>query len=288
MAKQQKTMRPWLSYLFLCVGVVISSLSFSFFFLPNDIAPGGFTGFAMVLNALLGIPVGATMLALNLPLFFGSYKKMGRAFAAKSFCAMVAMSLLIDTIPRFTLTDDSGLASVYGGVLLGLGVGLVIRSGATTGGTDMLATLVHRLFRTSIPLAWILFAVDLVVVVLAGIVFEPQAALYAIATLFISSRIIDVIQEGVSSAKAFFIITAASEAIAQRILHELDRGATALHGRGMYTGEARDVLFCVVSRSEVSLLKRIVAQEDSHAFVVVSDAREAMGEGFMAQKTDTR
>ena len=170
------------------------------------------------------------------------------------------------------------LAALYGGIVTGLGIGIVFRFKGTTGGTDGLAALIQR--KIPLPIGQILLFIDGFIIILAGIRFGLQAALYALITVFIMSKVIDLVQEGITVAKAAFIISEHSEAIGKDILVKLDRGATALEGRGLYTGKGRDVLMVVVSQSEISRLKEVVYQADPLAFVIVSDVHEVLGEGF--------
>ncbi len=261
------------------VGVLLLTAGYNLFFIQNSIAPGGFTGLATILHAKLGWPVGLVVLIMNLPLFVLSYKEMGLRFFLMSVLATVGLSMLIDLLPKIRLTDDLLLASVYGGFLLGVGLALVLRGGATTGGSDMTARLLNKRV-PALRIAWILLAVDSVVVVLAGLAFGLQMSLYALIALFISSRIVDLFQEGATSAKAFFIITTSPQAIADEIFAKLNRGATALKGEGMYSGKGLHVLLCVVYRTQVTQLKAIVHELDPGAFVIVTDVREALGKGF--------
>jgi uncharacterized membrane-anchored protein YitT (DUF2179 family) len=166
---------------------------------------------------------------------------------------------------------------------MGAGVGLTIRGNATTGGTDLVAIIGNHWFH-NLDVAWVLFGVDFVVVAAAAIIFEPKMALYALAAVFIGAKIVDFIQTGARSGKVFFIISKKSEIITKRILLTLDRGVTILNGRGAYSGTEKDVLFCLVAPTQITAMKRLVAEEDPEAFVVLSDAKEVLGEGFMPHR----
>lgn len=267
------------AYALIAAGCVLGGAAYPLFLVPNAIAPGGLTGVATILNYLFGLPVGVTSMVLNLPLFLIGYKAMGRVFAFRSLVATVLFSVFIDLIRLPPLTDDVLLSAVYGGVLLGLGLGLILRGGATTGGSDMIARMVNQRF-PGVSVGGFLFLVDFLVILAAAFTMSARAALYALICIFISARVVDLVLAGFGSAKACFIITSRAGAISARILRELERGATLLSGTGAYSGEGRAVLISVVTQREVVPLKRIVRQEDGKAFVFITDTHETLGEGF--------
>ena len=260
-------------------GLLLATLGYNMFLIPNDIAPGGFTGIGQLVNELVGFNVGATVLALNVPLFLLSFRSMGLRFAALSLAATVALSLLLDYLPTPFVSDDLVLSTLFGGIMTGAGFGLILRGGASTGGTDMLAKLIHE-HLPFVRVGMVMFAVDFLVVFASMFVFDVTRAMYAIIALFVSSLIIDFVIDGLNTAKAYFIISRRSDDISRRVLSEMDHGVTALKGRGAYTGEESEVLLCVVYRTEVLQLKRIISECDEHAFVIATDVREALGEGF--------
>jgi len=260
-------------------GVLVMALSFELFLIPNRIAPGGVSGLGTILYHLFGIPVGVSMLVLNAGLFIICFKELGKEFGVKSLIAAVLLSIFIDLITLPPVTNDPLLASIYGGVIMGLGLGVVFRAGATTGGTVLFAKMIHRYFHF-LSVAWVLFLVDFFVVIFAGFVFGPTLALYALVSLFVSSKAIDLVQEGLNAVKAFIIISDHSEEISARILKDLDRGVTVLYGKGAYTEKDKNVLLCALNRMQSAKLKAIVAEIDPQAFVLVADVTEAMGEGF--------
>ncbi len=267
------------SYLQIAAGCLISAAAYPLFMTPNRIAPGGLTGIAMILNYLTGAPVGVTTLALNVPLFLIGYRTMGRIFAFRSLLATLLFSLLIDLLPLKVVTMDPLLATLYGGILLGIGLGLILRGGATTGGTDMVARMVHRRF-PAVSVGAFLFAIDFLVVATAGLLIGTSEALYALINIFLSAKMIDVVMVGFAGNKACLVISPAWERIKERIMTEMDRGVTELEAKGGYTGESRPTLLCVVSRMEVTSIKRIIREEDENAFVIVVEANEAIGDGF--------
>jgi uncharacterized membrane-anchored protein YitT (DUF2179 family) len=261
-------------------GTIISALAFSAFMVPNRIAPGGVSGLSTIIHYLTGWSVGMVALVINILLFAVALGSMQRQFTVKSLYATVLFSFVVDFVPVFVPTGEPLLASVYGGIFMGLGIGMVFRGGASTGGTDMVAKMLHRRFR-SIGVSWILFILDFFVVVLAGIFFNAELALYALASVFISAKMVDLVTDGWNFATAFYIISSKSDAIGRRIANELQRGVTALHATGVYSGQKKEVLFCVLEgRHQIVMLKRIVREEDSRAFVITSSVKEVMGEGF--------
>ena len=269
------------TYAGITLGALLTAVALNMFLIPNKVAAGGVSGMATVLHYLVGAPVGATMLALNIPLFLASIKVLGAKFGVRTLYGAAILSVAIDLSAPFTpvLTHDLLLSSLYGGVLSGIGMGIVFRFGGTTAGTDLAAAIINKLTRISVGQA--LLAVDFFVIASAGVAFaSAELSLYALISLWLTSHIIDLIQEGPSTAKAFLIVSDAAETVADKIMAEMDRGVTFLQGKGGYTRQARDVLFCVVTASEVVRLKELVTSVDPAAFVIVADAHEVMGEGF--------
>ncbi len=270
----------------IALGSLIGAVSYPMFLTPNHIAPGGLTGLATVINFLFpALPVGITSLAMNIPLFLLGYKAMGKVFVLRSFVATVLFSLLIDLLPLPVATMDPLLASLFGGVLMGVGLGLILRGGATTGGSDMVARMVHNRYQ-HITVGAFLFFIDCCVVLLAGVTIQVEYALYAFICIFVSSKLIDVVMDGFTSEKACYVISEKNEEVKQRIMNELERGVTMLSAQGGYSGQERPVLLCVLSAQEVGRLKAIVREADERAFIFISDAHEVLGEGFRNLKQD--
>ncbi|MGE4284931.1 MAG: YitT family protein [Clostridia bacterium] len=263
------------------IGSAMTAIAINMFLSPNRIAPGGVSGIGIIVYYLFHFPVGISMLVMNIPLFIVGIRHMGGIFGIKTLFSTVLLSIIIDSTTFLpVVTRDPLLASIYGGIIMGAGLGLVFHSGATTGGTDLAAKIVHK-FMPSITLGQILLAIDFGVIVFAAIVFKDyELALYAIITLFAASQVIDALLEGVNFAKVVFIVSNKSGCIAERIMKELDRGVTGLDGTGMYTGQDKTVLMCILRRAEIPMLKSIVKEVDNNAFVILSDAREVLGEGF--------
>ncbi len=266
--------------LLIAAGLILATLGYRLYLIPNNVAPGGFTGIGQIVNHLVpAVGVGLVNLLLNVPLFLVSLRSMGLGFGLRSLLSSVALSLMLDYLPVPAMTDDVLLSAVFGGVLCGAGFGLVLRGHATTGGSDMLAALVHR-HVPALKVSVCLFAVDATVVVASGFVFDASAAMYALISVFVMNVVMDQVLEGPGLARSHIIITNHGDEMAERILKELDRGVTAIEARGMYSGEGRTMLLCVVSRLEAVRLRSIVYSVDPRAFVIVQNVHEALGEGF--------
>ena len=260
-------------------GLLICSFGYNLFLVPNNIAAGGFTGIAQLINTGTGLPIGTVMLALNIPLFLISMKSLGIRFGVRSLIATLLFSLMLDLIRVPQMVDDKWLATVYGGLTSGLGFGLILRGSATTGGSDMLASVIHR-FCPRIRVSIGIFAVDASVIIASAFVYDAMAAMYALICVLICNVVVDFVLEGPNSSHSFFIISDKSDEIAGRIMKELERGVTALDGTGMYSNAKKRVLFCVVSRMESVSLRRIIFSVDPRAFVVTNRAHDTYGEGF--------
>ncbi len=272
-------------YILIVLGTLVTGLAFNLFLIPHKIAPGGLSGIGTVVYYVTKgrVPVGVTMLVLNVPLFVVGIKELGREFGFKSLISTILLSLFIDILRVPSVTNEPILAAIYGGVIMGMGLGLVFRGNATTGGTDLFAKIIHRHFHF-IGIGWVLFIIDSLVVLTAALVFGPTSALYALVSLFLGSKFIDLILEGINAAKAFILISDHSAEIADKIMKELDRGVTLLHGRGAYTMKEKDVILCIINRIQTARLKEIINEIDPDAFVLVADVREVMGEGFSLER----
>jgi uncharacterized membrane-anchored protein YitT (DUF2179 family) len=247
---------------------------------------GGFTGIAIVLRTLTvnfadgGIPLWFTNLVLNIPLFAIALFCFGKRYIGRTAFATVMLSVWLYVLPVIDLSgDDYMLSALFGGVLFGLGFGLVLRAGATTGGTDTVAALIHKRVR-HYTIAQILQFLDGVIVLLGLYVYGLRPSLYAVVSIFVITKVSDAFLEGLDRSKAAIIITEKHEEVSKLLMDSLDRGLTGIEARGMYTQEYKCVLYCVVSRKEIVQLKELVARVDPKAFVIVSDVREVLGEGF--------
>lgn len=265
------------------LGLLFCTFAYNAFLIPNNIAAGGFTGIAQLVNSGTGWPIGTISLILNVPLFLFSMRSLGIGFGVRSLIATTLFSLLLDTLKISMPVQDVWLATVYGGLLSGIGFGLILRGSATTGGTDMLASLIHRLV-PMVRVSWGIFIVDGLVILASAFVFDMMSALYAMICILICNVVIDFMLEGPNSAHSFFIISDKSDEIARRIMDELERGVTGLDGMGMYSQTPKKVLLCAVSRLETVRLRRIVFSVDPRAFMISNKAHDAYGEGFKEHK----
>lgn len=268
------------SYISIGVGVFLMSIGLAYFLAPNTIAPGGVTGFAIVIEKTTKIPIYITNLVINIPLFILGAKILGKITALKTLYATVLLSIFLKILPPATLTYDLLLAAIFGGVLAGIGLGIVFKFGGTTGGTDLAGAILNRKF-PSFSIATFMMMIDILVVAFAGIVERKiETSLYSVISMFVTIKVIDMILEGIGYLKGFFIITTKPEEISEKLMNDLQRGVTSLAGKGMYTKEEKDVLLCVVNRSQFSQTKEIVKQVDPKAFIMVTEMYEVFGEGF--------
>jgi uncharacterized membrane-anchored protein YitT (DUF2179 family) len=273
-----------IDFMGILIGSVILAVGLNMFMVPNMLAPGGISGLAVVLYYLLKFPVGVTIIVLNIPLFIVGYLVLGPRVVIQSLLGTFLFSLAVEiTAPLLpAATDDLLLAAVYGGVVMGVGVGLVFRFRGSTGGTGLLSLILAKVWGISPGQA--MFWGDLVVLALAVFVFGTEAAMYATLALFVSIKVIDAILEGIGTAKSAIIITCCGSQINEKLLHELGRGVTRLEGQGGYTGEGREVLLCVVARQQTARLKAIIYEADPGAFVIIGNATEVHGEGFKSMQ----
>jgi len=272
--------REWLDYLGIMAGTLVTALGLVLFLVPNKIAAGGVSGLATVIYHVFGLPVGITMLVLNVPLFLAGLKILGWNFGFKTLYGTILLSLFTDGLALILRapTDNALLAAIYGGIMTGVGMGVVFRYGGSTGGTDLAALLFRHFLRISAGAGLII--VDALVISLAGLAFNVELALYALLALFLTSRAIDTIQEGGGYAKAALIISDYPALIGERVMRQMNRGVTSFYGKGLYTRQEREILLVVVNRAEVSRLKNLVSSIDPHAFVIVNNVHEVLGEGF--------
>ncbi len=261
-------------------GSVILAVGMNMFMVPNMLAPGGVSGLSVFAYHILGVPVGLTIIVLNIPLFIVGYFVLGARVVIQSLFGTFLFSMAVEiTAPLLpAATDDLLLAAVYGGIVMGLGVGLVFRFRSSTGGTALLSLIMAK--TSGISPGQALLWGDLFVLILAVFVFGSEAAMYAALSLFISIKVIDAILEGLGLAKSAIIITRYGSRINEKLIYELGRGVTRIEGQGGYTGEGREVLLCVVTRQQTGRLKSIIYEVDPEAFVIIGNATEVHGEGF--------
>ena len=278
--------KRWMDWIMIFAGTCLVSLGIKCIYDPISLITGGFTGIAIIVKEITGdpvhggIPLWLTTLILNVPVFLIALKVKGKRFIGRTAVATFLLSAWLYVLPEIDLVaGDYTLAAVFGGVLTGVGMGMILLAKATTGGTDMVAALLqHKLRHYSI--AQIMQVLDGIIVVFGLYLFGVQPALYAIVSIFIISKLSDALLEGFKFSKAAFIITSEYERVADTIMKELNRGVTGLDARGMYSGQEKCMLYCVVSKKEMVEVKEIVLDIDQNAFVIVTDAREVLGEGF--------
>ena len=271
--------------LFALVGSFVYSAAVRMFIDPNHISVGGLTGLGSVLNYLLHFPIGLSVLAMNVPLFLLSWKKLGRGFFFKTMFATVVISLMLDvTVFLPTFLENKLLAAVAGGVCSGAGLGIIFSRGMATGGTDLLAKLIKGWFR-GVSYGKVILIADGVILVVAAIAYkDPWSILYSAITVWLSSTVIDTILNGMERAKSVSIITNRKEEVLQGILQDVNRGATVWDAEGGYTKAGKDVILVVVRSYELFQLKRTVRMADPEAFMIVSDATEVLGNGFQREE----
>lgn len=276
--------------LIVIIGSTMMALGMNFFFEPMNMVTGGVSGLAIILKDLTkqltpgGIPVWMTNLVINIFLFAGSYKVLGKRFLRNTILGTLVFTACLYVVPVMDLTGgDKLLASIFGGALNGAGLGLIFSSGCSSGGTDLLGAILQRYVR-HYSVAQTLMVVDGLIVFLGALVFGIDVTLYAIISVFISSKIMDYVLSGVNFAKLALIITENSREISEGILYEMSRGVTELPALGGYSRKGKEVLLCAVDKKELAVLMDIVDKKDPDAFIIVTDAREIFGEGFREYK----
>ena len=268
-------------YILLILGCMIMASSTSFFLLPNQLSSGGFTGIATITYYLFKFPVGAVLIALNIPLLIMSYFRIGKDFLIKSLLGTASLAIFIDIFDKFPpLTDDRFLACIYGGIITGIGTALILKASSSTGGTDLLSYIIKS-FKPYYRTSNLIVAADIIIVALNVIFFkEIEIGLYSAITIYLMGKMIDIIFEGVYFTKMIFIVSDKYEEISNKIEENVRRGVTGLKAKGMYTDDEKTMLWCISSRNEVIRIKQICREIDKNSFIVISNAREAFGRGF--------
>ena len=263
------------------IGCILMAAGTSLFLLPNQLSSGGFAGISTIVYYLFGLPLGTTMLILNIPLIILTIIRVGKETAIKGIIGTIVLSVFIDILEKFgALTEDRLLACIYGGILIGLGTAIVLKANASTGGTDLL-TYIIRSYKPHYRASNLIVIIDIAIVVLNVIFFrEIEIGLYSAIAIYLSGKMIDVVFEGIYFTKTMFIVSSKYKEIAKEIGQKLDRGSTAVYAKGMYTREKKMMLWCVASRGEVAKIKQIAQEIDPRSFIVISSAREVWGKGF--------
>ncbi|HPJ79358.1 MAG TPA: YitT family protein [Prolixibacteraceae bacterium] len=295
--------RQWFyDYTLILIGSFILAGGFVYFITPHKIVPGGVYGIAIVVHYLTqgvfsfwpeGVPIGLFGLVLNIPLTWAGIRILGPKFGVKTITGFVLTSIFIDGITMLRADGDAALVSdvllscVFGGVLIGFGLGLIFKSRATSGGSDIIAMILAKY--TRLPLGRLMIYVDSAIVLIALVSFGDWAIpLYSWIVIYITGRAIDMTIEGADYNKALFIISDKHEAIRDKIIHDLERGGTYLRGRGMYTNEEKEMIFAIVSRRELAILEEFISDIDPGAFITIMDTKEILGEGFRSLEAKTR
>lgn len=263
------------------IGCLLMAAGTSLFLLPNQLSSGGFAGISTIVYYLFGLPLGTTMLILNIPLIILTIIRVGKETAIKGIIGTIVLSVFIDILEKFgALTEDRLLACIYGGILIGLGTAIVLKANASTGGTDLLTYIICS-YKPHYRASNLIVIIDIAIVVLNVIFFrEIEIGLYSAIAIYLSGKMIDVVFEGIYFTKTMFIVSSKYKEIAQEIGQKLDRGSTAVYAKGMYTRERKMMLWCVASRGEVAKIKQIAQEIDPRSFIVISSAREVWGKGF--------
>jgi len=268
-----------MEYVYVVVGAAIIAIGFNVFLLPNQVASGGVSGISTILHGLFGWNPGFVQYAFNIPLFIAGVLLLGKKFGIKSFIGTVTLPLIVLLTNSWEpWTDNPLLGALFGGIVVGLGIGLVFKGNASTGGTDLLAQIITKY--TGISLGTSVLLIDGIIAISAAIVFDLEKGLYALIGLYVTTKTIDIIQLGFSQSKMVYIITIKQDEVRDAIYAEIERGVTKLPAIGGYTGEARPVLMVVVYQTEFTKLKQLIKSVDPSAFVIVSNAYEVLGEGF--------
>ena len=263
------------------IGSGIMAVGISLFLLPNQLSSGGIAGIATITYYLLKIPMGTMILLINIPLFLFSFFKIGKSFFIKSLIGTISLSYFIDFFDKFEpLTNDRLLACIYGGILIGLGTAILLKANSSTGGSDLISFIIKE-YKPSIRPSNVITLIDIGIIALNVIFFrEIEIGLYSAIAIYIMGKIIDILFEGIDFTKLLLIISNHTEEIAKEIGQKVQRGATGIYGKGMYTNEDKLILMCAASRGDVNRIKLIAKKIDPRAFIIITNSREVVGLGF--------
>ena len=274
-------------FLYIILGCIVQAVGMAVFMVPAKLVSGGISGLAQVINHLTGWPIGVMTLIGNIPVLIIGWRYLGRLqFAVRTITAVFLFSVFTDIIYYFftdpTITGDLFLNTIFGAVIMGIGFGLVYLGGGTSGGSDIIGRILNQRLGLSISTSYLVC--DSLPIILGAIVFGWELALYALIAVYINGKAAEVISEGNSSFRQAYIISDAHAEIAKQIMTQMDHGVTVLHGAGGYSGREKEILYCVIYRGEVNTLKKLVAEADRNAFMIVGQANEVLGEGFQPNK----
>lgn len=280
--KATKPIEYVIKYALVALGSALFAAGFQFFLYPNSIIVGGVSGIAMIINYLTELPVGIMTIVLNIPLFIIAWKYFGGKFIISSLVGMLLSSVLVDllAILNYSPTDDMLLACIIGGAIKGLGLGIIYYAGATTGGTDIIAKFVRLRF-PYINFGTIVLLTDAVIIIAFAAIFNRvEAAMYAVIAMFVVSKVIDLVLYGIDNSSMCYIISENSDRLVKDITDKLHRGVTIIEGEGAYSHKEKQVLLCVIKRTQIADIRRLIKSIDENAFFIVSDAKNVFGKGF--------
>ena len=280
-AKKKQVSNFFITSAGLIVGSFLMACSTIFFLLPNKLSTGGFSGLSTIVYYLFHIPVGTAMIILNIPLFIIAFLRVGRKFIIKSIFGTIFLSLFMNILDQFPpVTTDKFLACIYGGIIMGIGTSIILKVSGSTGGSDLLSYVI-RSFNDRFRSGDLIIAFDTVVIIFSIFVFkEIEIGLYSAIAIYLMGKVIDIVFEGVDFTKVMFIISDKYNEIAKIVGDDVQRGSTGIYAKGMHTNEDKVILFCVGSRGEIIRIKKIATGIDKRAFIVIFNAREAVGKGF--------
>lgn len=263
------------------VGALILAIAISLFLLPNKLSSGGVSGIATIIYYLFKLPMGTSIILINIPLFLISILKIGKTFFVKSMIGTISLSIFIDILDKFEpLTHDRFLACIYGGIIMGVGTAIILKVNSSTGGTD-LVSYIAKIYRPTIKVGEIIFLIDIVIVT-SNMIFlnEIEIGLYSAIAIYLMGKIIDILFEGIYFTKLIYIISDKTEEIAKEIGKNIGRGTTGIYGKGMFTNEDKLILMCAVTRKDIASVIQIITEIDKRSFVIVTNSREVWGLGF--------
>ncbi|WP_371368392.1 hypothetical protein SRRS_19860 [Sporomusa rhizae] len=266
-------------YCILFIGSILAAIGLEIFLVPNQIIDGGVVGIAIMASSLTGLDISVFLILLNLPFLYIGYNHIGKTFALSTLFSIISLSCWVYVFhPVPELTNDLFLAAIFGGIILGVGVGLIIRNGGSLDGTEIMAILLDK--RTGFSVGEIIMFFNLFILSSAGLVFSWEKAMYSLVAYFVAFKVIDITIEGLDESKGIMIVTDYPDEIAEALMARLGRGVTVLHGAGGFTGEPKRVLYSVVTRLEIAKLKSIIYEKDEDAFVTINEVHEVFGGRF--------
>ncbi len=277
--KKQQVRKEIQRYIILFIGSVIYAAGLEIFLVPNNVIDGGVVGLAIMASHLTGLPLGIFLIIINIPFIYLGYKQIGKTFTLSTIFSIIILSYFTKMflpIPGFT--DDLFLASIFGGIIIGIGVGLIVRYGGSLDGSEIVAILMDK--QSSFSVGEIVMIINLFILSGAGLVFGWDRAMYSLVTYFIASKVIDIVIEGLDESKAVIIVSDHSASIAEALMARLGRGVTILHGEGAYKGDEKHILYTVITRLEMAKFKSLVSEIDEDAFITINDVHDVMGGTF--------